>query len=320
LNQPLISVIVPVYKVEPYLEKCLDSIKNQSYKNLEIVLIDDGSPDNCGKICDKYASEDSRFKVIHTINMGLAAARNTGIDNASGGLVTFVDSDDTIETDYCKILYENLKESEAQVSCCGCYCDYGVPGNKTARGSVRVFTGTEASEKMKPSAWAKLYHKELFYGIRYPAGKIMEDKFTTYKVLFKAAKVVYTPKMLYNYLRRADSIIGLGFQNSHIVHIDAVKEAIAFYCQHGCRDAAFRKKKELVSDVAGMLVRAGKVKADRPVIMKLKMELAEAAQECTADEMAGAKNRIEARLYSVLPGIAVSAALLKRNLFKRREN
>lgn len=122
MNNPLITVIIPCYKVEQYLPKCINSVLTQTYTNLEIILVDDGSPDNCGNICDNYAQKDSRIKVIHKTNGGLSDARNKGIDIAHGEYITFIDSDDYVSNDYIEVLYNLLKENNAQMSICLPYC------------------------------------------------------------------------------------------------------------------------------------------------------------------------------------------------------
>ncbi|NNU74906.1 glycosyltransferase [Clostridium estertheticum] len=217
MNNPLISIIVPIYNVEVYIRNCVDSILGQSYENLEIILVDDGSPDNCGDICDEYRSKDKRIKVIHKKNGGLSSARNAGIDIASGDYLGFIDSDDWIERDMYESLYNAIIEHKADISVCGRYI---VEGDKITTISdsekAQVFTRSEALTElvldeysgMKNFAWDKLYKKELFDDIRYPEGKYYEDIFTTYKLFSKSNKIVDIKSPKYYYLLREDSICG----------------------------------------------------------------------------------------------------------------
>jgi len=211
--QPKISVIIPVYKVEPYLNQCVDSVLAQTYENLEVILVDDGSPDNCGAICDEYAKKDRRVKVIHKENGGLSSARNAGIDIATGEYLNFIDSDDWVESDMLELLYNNLVKCDADISCCDFYMAYA---NKNEPLSFAVgnlaFNSEQAVErvlKMKfpPSAWAKLYKRHIFDDIRYPVGKYCEDNFIIIDILSKANIIVGDPAFKYYYRQRKNSIM-----------------------------------------------------------------------------------------------------------------
>ena len=220
-NNPLISIIVPIYKVEEYLPKCVKSIVNQTYKNLEIILVDDGSPDRCGEMCDQYAVRDRRIKVIHKINGGLSDARNVAIDIAKGEYVTFVDSDDYIELNYIETLYNLIEKYQCKVSVVNPIAvdEYG--HKKHIFSSDRkeyCWSADEAVEKMfyqkmfDTSAWGKLYHYSLFAtGIRYPKGLLFEDLPTTYRLFFQTNKIAFKSIELYNYLIRKNSIEGSKF-------------------------------------------------------------------------------------------------------------
>lgn len=239
-SNPLITLIVPVYKVEPYLKRCLDSIINQTYKNLEIILVDDGSPDNCGIICDEYASKDKRIKVIHKENGGLSSARNTGLDIAQGEYISFIDSDDTISIDMIEYLYKLLNKNDADISICL---------HTIVRGSKRwisykkikegVITGKECIKKLlyndgvDTSAWAKLYKRTLFNKIRYPNGKLFEDIATTYKLFIKATSIVLGKESKYNYILRDNSIVSSNFNEKKLELIEMTdkmgKEILRLY-------------------------------------------------------------------------------------------
>lgn len=211
---PLISVIVPIYNVEPYIDKCINSIINQNYKELEIILVDDGSPDNCGKICDEYAEKDLRIKVIHKKNGGLSSARNAGLEIARGEYIGFVDSDDYIEPFMYDKLLEALLDQDCPLAICGTayVFENGKRIEKTRAGDIIVMNFEEALTEMNQyrkfdmGAWSKLYKAELFDDIRFPVGKLSEDFFVMYKIFDKAKKIVFISDPAYNYLQRNNSI------------------------------------------------------------------------------------------------------------------
>lgn len=220
---PLISVIIPCYKVENYLPKCINSIIKQTYRNLEIFLVDDGSPDNCGQICDKYAKQDTRIKVIHKKNGGLSDARNVAIDIVKGEYITFVDSDDYVANDYVESLYKLIVENDAQMSITRCipFVEGTQPVNVNTRqsGKVKVLDVNDAlvslfyQKDFDNAAWAKMYHCSLFKsGIRYPKGWLYEDLPTTYRLIMMCNKVVFNSYENYYYLLRKDSIEGAPFK------------------------------------------------------------------------------------------------------------
>jgi glycosyltransferase involved in cell wall biosynthesis len=214
MEKDLISVIVPVYKVEKYLEKCIESIIKQTYTNLQIILVDDGSPDNCGKICDEYAKKDSRIEVIHKINGGLSDARNVGINRANGRYIGFVDSDDYIKEDMYEKLINLIKEYDADISICNLY-DV-IDGKEYVRNKdngiheysrIDILKEILLDKNIQSYAWNKLYKKELFDEIKYPIGKKYEDIGTTFYLFEKCNKIVVTSEPEYYYLKRADSLV-----------------------------------------------------------------------------------------------------------------
>jgi len=212
-----ISVIVPVYKVELYLRQCIESILAQTYNNLEIILVDDGSPDNCGAICDEYAKKDGRVTVIHKKNEGVSAARNTGIDAATGGLLSFVDSDDWIDSDMFEALHGNMAAHDADISCCGYYTSY-VGANITppicpAGGDGVVLLDKRQAVKevllnkrVKTFLWGKLYKKSLFDYIRCPVDMAYcEDAFIIGSIFSEAEKTAACGIPKYYYRQRKSS-------------------------------------------------------------------------------------------------------------------
>lgn len=210
----LISIIVPVYKVEDYLECCLDSLCRQSMPEIEIILIDDASPDRCGEICDSYAARDSRFRVIHRpTNKGLSAARNLGISLASCNYLMFVDSDDWVSEDYCKDTYQCAIHNNADLVMFN--YQFVKDSNKLPLSKETVLEGRKTRDEaidllfinnVKDYAWNKLYRKELFNGVLYPEGYYYEDIETTYKTVYNATNIYYLDKILYYYRLRPGSI------------------------------------------------------------------------------------------------------------------
>ena len=232
----LISVIVPVYKVEEYLRRCIDSIINQTYKNLEIILVDDGSPDNCGKICDEYAKKDGRIKVIHKENGGLSDARNVGIEKSFGEYITFIDSDDYVESNYISVLYDLIKRYNTQISVADNFIEY-VDGYKFNNSiySEYVTDPKHFFEKMlwgirdlDNGAWTKLYKKELFKDIQFPVGKHYEDTATIYKVVNKCEKIAVKSIPIYHYMKRRGSITQGHFNEKKLELIFACEQLTDF--------------------------------------------------------------------------------------------
>ena len=229
----LISIIVPIYNVEKYLDKCIDSIINQTYTNLEIILVDDGSPDNCPRICDQWALKDQRIIVIHKPNGGLSDARNVGIDMAKGEYYFFLDSDDWIRKDAIQILYSLLNEKDADISCCGVELkdEEGMSLSKWSDENCPTLMDSDQSMEQYLSkisigsiAWNKLYKAELFEEIRYPVGRLHEDEFTTWKLIFKSHRIAYTPECLYYYVQRKGSIVNSGISIKHLDELSAMEE------------------------------------------------------------------------------------------------
>ncbi len=207
----MISIVVPVYRVEPYLEQCLDSILSQTYRDIEILLIDDGSPDRCGEICDRYAEADPRIRVFHTENRGLSAARNLGIDHAKGEYLGFVDSDDWIEPDMYERLLHAAEESRADIAVCGRFREYP-DQSRILLPEARVLEREAAVRalvlhEIKNASWDKLYRRACFDGVRFPVGRVNEDVSTTYRTFLQAERVVSIAVPLYHYRMRKGSIM-----------------------------------------------------------------------------------------------------------------
>lgn len=233
----LVSVVIPVYNVERYLNRCVDSVINQTYKNLEIILVDDGSTDNCGNICDQYLTCDDRIKVIHKKNGGLSDARNYGLDVAHGDYICFIDSDDFISNYYVeKMINAAIKNNSDICACNFKYIDeFGKEWIREEKKekvyspeeAIRdIFTAFQHTEVM---VWNKIYKRNLFADnrIKFPVGKIHEDNFTTYKLYDKANSISLINDKLYYYLQRSDSIMGRVFNEKRfdiLLALDEIKK------------------------------------------------------------------------------------------------
>ena len=231
---PLISVIVPIYNIENYVKRCIDSIIHQTYTNLEIILVDDGSTDSSGQMCDEYAKNDARVKVIHKENGGLSDARNAAIDIAKGKWITFVDGDDFLTASAIDSMYRAKKITGAQIACClyklayeGQHTEFNETYDKR---KISSYSCEEALEKMlrrsefDVSAWAKLYDYDLFTGVRYPKGELYEDLGTTYKLFDKAVNIALIRIDGYGYFVRSESIQQSKFTKSKMAELYFAKE------------------------------------------------------------------------------------------------
>lgn len=232
-----ISVIVPIYKVEDYLHRCVDSIINQTYTNLEIILVDDGSPDNCPMICDEYAKKDSRIRVIHKKNGGLSDARNAGLDIARGEYIGFVDSDDYISLHFYQRLMNVMKASDSDIVECGIKkfkASDKIDDIENNELDFTTFNTDEAMENLilnnilSETVWNKLYKREVIEKLRFKVGKTNEDNFYTYLAFDNANKISKLDGKLYYYLQREDSIMGKGYKLNRLDEIEAKYERLRF--------------------------------------------------------------------------------------------
>ena len=258
----LISVIVPIYNVEEYLPNCIESILRQTYKHLEIVLVDDGSPDRCGEICEEYAKKDDRIRVIHKENGGLSDARNKGMSIATGKYFTFIDSDDYISEDYVEYLYKLLKEHDADISVCDLIMTSSMKETEQKDSkSVFKYSVDEALEAMlyakvfSTSADAKLYKRELFEGVEYPIGKYMEDLFTTYRLICKSKRIVCGKRVCYYYYHREGSITQSVFSEKHLHRFEALKTMYETEIKNRSEIVQKAYRSMMVSSMAALLAK-----------------------------------------------------------------
>lgn len=242
VENPLVSVIVPIYKVEAYLKRCVDSIVAQTYQNLEIILVDDGSPDSCPQMCDGYSVHDCRVKVVHKENGGLADARNAGLDVASGEYISFIDSDDCIHEDYISKLLDAVEKNDADIAVTKFF--------KFSSDTVDVQTLEEKSHRKVSlkdaicsycslnsaesatfiSCCNKLYRRTLFETLRFPKGKLNEDAFISYQLLANAVNgIVLVDEPLYYYYIRNNSIVGSSFSKGNLDVLDAYHGAVKWF-------------------------------------------------------------------------------------------
>ena len=241
MQNPLVSVIIPVYDVEPYLRRCLDSVVNQTYKNLEIILVDDGSTDSSPEICDEYAGADSRIIVIHKENGGQAEARNKGIEAATGEYITFVDADDYISSSYVNDLYKSIELFSVKFAICQMDCfaeckdvlqsDCSAICSKISKRQALECYCALGEKKSIPflAACCKLYHRSLFETLRFPVGCIYEDSLLNYKLIDLVDNIAYVKKPLYHYFMRNDSTMGQREKHDYKIVLRPYREAIEYF-------------------------------------------------------------------------------------------
>lgn len=243
-HMDLISVIVPVYKVEAYLDRCVQSIVDQTYTNLEIILVDDGSPDRCPQMCDEWAKRDNRIRVIHQKNRGSGAARNAALDVARGELIAFVDSDDYVAPNLYEHLYALLTQG-AEIA----ECDYIEVLNDNAsfnseKCKTRIYTVTEALKEhiqdhlFRQLIWNKLYCRKVINQVRFPQDRIIDDEFWTYRVIANANKLIYTSCCMYAYRQQDESIMHQTYSmkrmqavEAHVERHEFIRENIPALCE-----------------------------------------------------------------------------------------
>lgn len=229
-----ISVIVPIYNVEKYLDKCINSIINQTYDNLEIILVNDGSSDNSLEICKKYQKKDNRIILITKENGGLSDARNVGMEKATGKWYVFIDSDDYIELDYIEFLYKLVIKHDSDIGIVlpFYFREFDTIQTIDKKISIKYLSNYSAVETMlyqkefDTSAWGKIYKSELFNNIKFPVGKLYEDISTIYKVFLRANEVVYSNAEKYFYLQRSNSIMGRPFRKKDMDYIYQTEEML----------------------------------------------------------------------------------------------
>ena len=317
----LISVIVPIYKVEAYLDRCIRSIAEQTYQNLEIILVDDGSPDSCGAICDAWAEKDSRIKVIHKENGGLSDARNAGMTIASADLISFVDSDDYIEPAFLEKLHGAMTEHDADIAECGVsYVDED--GNVLRQrdvapvqtmGKIEALRRLVLEDGVYQTVWNKLYRRQVAMGVLFAVGKYNEDEFWTWQVFDRIEKLAVVREPLYNYLQRGSSIIGVGYnvrrldgleaRFQRMVHLQKYDELSALTRQQLMMDCLWNYQ-----SVARLL--RGQEK--RFALNRIRTMMNSVPAVSAAQLTVNLQYRIWLRIFRIAPGVTVGI----RNLLK----
>ena len=240
MDSALISVIVPVYKVEPYLDRCVQSIVDQTYKALEIILVDDGSPDNCPAKCDAWAAKDSRIKVIHKKNGGLSDARNAGMAAAKGEYIAFVDSDDWIAPEMLERLLRAMEKDNSDIAACtakmvwadGKPDEFLTVQTNCVLDKLQAQTALLKETLLKHPVWYKLYRTELVKDIPFEVGKYHEDVFCSYQAVGAAARVSVIDYPGYNYFQRSDSIMGEGYSLKRLDAVEAAERRFHYIVEH----------------------------------------------------------------------------------------
>lgn len=318
--KPEISIIVPVYNVEKYLSRCIESILKQTYQDYELIIINDGSPDNCDKIIEEYAQQDSRIVTICQDNQGLSAARNAGIAIAQGNYYMFVDSDDIIYPNCLSKLVMALEKNDADVSICGMIEfeeEIGGIVQKNFEG-IRVYDGRSACEKIYDSnrnqasyvsACAKLYKKDFFSECKFPVGKIHEDQFVAYKILYNSSKVVEIGECLYGCYKNMQSITRSSFNIKRYDDIEALEEAETFFENHNEYDLLIKARKRKQELLAEYLIKARNVKIQHLVPEKYKMSFWKAKKILLRY---GGIDRYEYVMYQFYPKLIIFEARLRK--------
>lgn len=329
--EELITVIVPIYNVEKYLKQCLDSIINQTYKNLEIILVDDGSPDNCGKICDNYAEKDNRIKVIHKENGGLSSARNAGLDIATGDYISFIDSDDYVAENFIETLYKLCIENNCDIS----ECDFLKFENEVCtnkmNANIEMYSNYEMQKRLYVFefsvrgviVWNKLYKKYLFENIRFPFGKINEDEFITYKVLYNCkSNIAVTNNQLYYYRYNTQSIMGRKFNEKRLDVLEAFEERKQFYKERNEMELYYKTivhyQKMLMSFY---ILTKDNIKDCKYILKNIKAKARKNFVECKINKSDGVYQIIKALLFYVSPTIFYYLTGVKRfinNVIKKK--
>lgn len=309
--QDLITLIVPIYMVEPYLNRCIKSLVTQTYQNLEIILVDDGSKDNCPAICDAWAKKDSRIRVIHRKNGGLSAARNSGIDAAKGEYLAFVDSDDFVSEEFIETLYQACKQTGSLIA--QCRYEY-VDGDKMTKDKeevtepMEVYSGKEMIKGMSwrdgaynVVAWNKLYHKSLFESVRYPKGRIHEDEATTHKLFYQAERVAFVYRFLYGYYTGGTSITRDKFLKKRLDWEWAVRNRLIFLKNRQETEILIPMYKIYMDGTIDLYYKTKELLRDRKAAGELKKRLRSTYKELIKYGETPLKTRIGYRIFLVSP-------------------
>lgn len=317
-----ISIIVPIYNVEKYLEQCIESIINQEYKNLEIILVDDGSSDKCSNIIDNYAQKDDRIKAFHKENGGLSDARNYGLDRATGNYICFVDSDDFVEKDFISSMYNNIKKYKVDIVACNSYEFYNKNKIKVSNylNIEKLYNKIEASKYLyiigyyNVGVWNKMYEKKIWEQVRFPVGKKSEDVFVMPKVIDNSNGLYYSSIPKYYYRQREGSIT-----NSNNINYDAIEaseKAIRFYKKNNMDEVIPCVTQYLIFAYIGIYNNLLCRKKDQKKMKDIRRKALEKKKEITYTEIS--KSR-KIQLFLFLHLINIYNILFKIYDYKRKK-
>lgn len=308
----LISVIIPIHKVEKYLDKCVDSVTKQTYSNLEIILIDDESPDSCGKICDNWAKKDDRIVVIHKKNGGLSSARNAGLDICKGDYILFIDSDDYIELDMIEKMYKNIIDNSSDVCICNYLWEYTNKIKKKTFSNKKIvvdhdkifdFLYNEYS-LLTIVSWNKLYKKQLFENLRFPDGRIHEDQYIICDILEQTEKVVYMlDEYFYHYVQRDGSIMS-NFNMKRFDVIVALDRRVKFFEQKNDIEKVLITKAVETLELIDLIGKTKKFEfnvEEKNIIKKYEEKLNEIVDELYSEKKLPQRYRQKLNLYHISP-------------------
>ena len=322
-STPLVSLIVPVYKVEECLPRCLDSIAAQGYSNLDVILVDDGSPDSCGEICEQFARAHSNVRVLHQSNQGLSAARNNAVPLARGDWVTFIDSDDFVTPDHVEYLVRLAMEYRADIAVGGYVYEYEPSAAEGTETEVAVMSPAEMLSRMNYGegfsvfAWGKLYRKALVQAHPYPVGKLYEDLATTYKLVGDSSRAVFGNRKTYHWLQRAGSIMRTRFDERQLHGLDAAQAQLEYIAEKfpaALPAARFRHTAKGV-ELAKLYFESGN--EDPAIWKRLRDHVAVHGREVLRDPRA--KRTLKLRIRAILLGrMPAKAALGFHDWLKRK--
>ncbi len=315
--KPIISVIIPVYKVEPYLRRCVDSVIGQTYQNLEIILVDDGSPDRCGEMCDELAQKDSRIRVLHKENGGLSDARNAGLDVMNGEYVGFVDSDDWISPNMYEVLLDRLIAEKAQISCCGMVrcTDNGELFSLNPNREEKFTLSGEAAQmellrnyRITNSMNDKLFSADIFNDLRMKKGVLFEDMQLQYRCIAKASRVTYIGAPLYCYYMAPGSISRGKYTFKHYDEVLNSEERIRYYEEYfpNCVPLAYAMHIDICMSVVQKVLRI-------PEWKDLRQRLMQIVEGSLSEEVLAAmprKIKYKRMLFKIHPSILLLAIKL----------
>ncbi len=278
---PQISIIVPVYKVEKYLDRCVESILAQTFTDFELILVDDGSPDNSGQMCDDWAKKDNRISVIHQENQGQAVARNKALDIAKGEYVSFIDSDDYVHPKYLEILLTNAEKNNAWVSVCSYERTAKSDAYEIPKGGCVSYNGKQYVQKGLLGEincgvwllWDKLFKKECWDNIRLPVGRINEDNATVYKILYESETVVSCDDILYYYFENQNSTVLQAFKPKHLDWLLVPQEMIEYFTEHNDQILVDKCNKMYFSSLEDMLKKVRENLNDKALEKELRGKL-----------------------------------------------